>query len=480
MNSLLTKHAFAYLLSHGIPAIVGFLGIAIYSRLLSPTEYGHYAFIFASAAIVNAVLFEWLKVSVLRIQQQHELGRAYYMTVKIVFLSLMLISALFALILTFVSTVATLELVLIILLLSWSQSWYQLHLSLLRSELNPLGYGKVAFARSVIGLLCATILIFFDFGATGLVTGFIIGLLLSVFPMTLRRFGLTLAPSTFNVSLVRQFASYGLPLTITLLLGIVIHQSDRLIITAMLGMEATGNYAIAYDLTEQTIFTCMLIINLAAFPIAIRAFEQKGERAAHQQVKRNTEMLLAVGLPVTIGFIVTKDFIASFFLGAAFQETARILIPYIAVGAFLKGIKLYAIDTVFHLTKQTKLQIIPVILAAVVNVALTIILIPPYGLEGAAIATVLAYALAITISWILLIIQRIPYLFPFKEFVKVLLASAAMIVSLLPFHDESGWGMFLTRVFIGIFTYSLVYAALHYYQIKAFIENRNERKKRIC
>jgi len=480
MNSLLPKHAFAYLLSHGIPAIVGFVGIAIYSRLLTPEEYGYYAFIFASAAIVNAVLFEWLKVSVLRIQKQQELGSSYFMTIKLAFLSLMLISALFGLVITLIAAGATPAVVFTILLLAWSQSWYQLHLSLLRSELNPLGYGKVAFARSVIGLLSATILIYFDFGATGLVIGFIIGLLLSVFPMSIRRFGLNMTPSACNISLVKQFASYGLPLTITLLLGIVIHQSDRFIITAMLGMEATGSYAIAYDLTEQTIFTCMLIINLAAFPLAIRAFEQKGERAAHQQIKRNTEMLLAVGLPATIGFIMTKDFITSFFLGTAFQETARILMPYIAIGAFLKGIKLYAIDTVFHLTKQTKRQIIPVIFAAVVNVALTIILIPPYGLEGAAIATVLAYAIAITVSWLLLVIQRIPYFFPFKEFVKVLLASATMIVSILPFYDESGIVMFLTRVFIGIFSYSLVYAALHYHQLKAFIENRSERKKRIC
>jgi len=474
---LLTKHAFAYLLSHGIPAIVGFLGIAIYSRLLSPEEYGQFALIFASAAIVNAVVFEWLKVSVLRIQKQRDVGETtYYMTIKVAFITLIVGSFLIGVaVLLFLNSLSP-SFLLLVLLLSSCQSWYQLNLSLLRAELNPLGYGKMAFIRAITGLLFATLLITLDYGAFGLVVGLVIGLLLSVAPMVFTRWGVRVKPKKVNGTLLKQFASYGLPLTITLLLGIIIQHSDRLIIHAMIGVEATGQYAIAYDLTEQSIFTLMLIINLAAFPIAVRALEKRGEQAAKAQVRKNTRLLLGVGIPATIGFILLKDVIATVFLGTAFQETAILLIPYIAIGALMKGMKLYAIDIVFHLTKQTKIQIIPVVVAATVNVALTIILIPLYGLEGAAMATVAAYAFAIISSWLLLAAQRTTLPFPVKDFVKILFASAIMGLSTLPFAGDERLGISLLQVIVAGLTYCFVCGCLYFKDLTNMVLKRKVNK----
>ncbi|MFS0788582.1 oligosaccharide flippase family protein [Shouchella sp. 1P09AA] len=464
---MLTKHAFAYLLSHGIPAIVGFLGIAIYSRILSPEQYGQFALIFANAAIVNAVVFEWLKVSVLRMQKQRDVGETtYYMTIKVAFIALIVISFLIGIALMLFSNFLSPSFLLLVLLLSWCQSWYQLNLSLLRAELNPMGYGKMAFIRAITGLLFATLLITLDYGAFGLVVGLIIGLLLAVVPMNFKRWGVFVKPAQVNSTLLKQFAGYGLPLTITLLLGIIIHHSDRLIIHAMVGVEATGQYAIAYDLTEQSIFTLMLIINLAAFPIAVRALENRGEQAAKAQVRKNTRLLLGVGIPATIGFILLKDVMATVFLGAAFQETAIVLIPYIAIGALLKGMKLYAVDIVFHLTKQTKLQVIPVLVAATVNVALTIILIPSYGLEGAAMATVVAYAFAIISSWLLLMKQQTTIPFPVKDFVKILFASAIMALSALPFAGDERLVISLLQVFVAGLTYCFVCGCLYFKDLK--------------
>lgn len=474
---MLTRHAFAYLLSHGVPAIVGFIGIAIYSRLLTPAEYGRYALLFAVAALLNAIVFEWLKVSVLRLQKNGVSEDVFYMTVKATFLILMCITFILAGIIWIISDHIAGVLLLLALFLSWGQSWYQLNLSLLRAELNPLGYGKVAFVRAVLGLGLASLFILLGYAEVGLVIGLLFGLILSVMPLLIKRWGFKVKPSIVSIPLLKEYASYGLPLTITLLLGMIIHQSDRFIISAMMGVESTGAYAVTYDLTEQSIFTMMLIVNLAAFPLAVKRLESQGEQAAYKQVKTNTSMLLMIGTPVLIGFMMARESIAYLFLGEAFRETAVELIPFIAVGALLKGFKLYGIDILFHLKKQTKMQIIPVIVAACANVGLTIWLIPSYGLQGAALATVIAYALAIASSWLIIRLQQPIFPFPYKVFVKILCSGAAMFIALSPFSNQSSFLTLLLQLIIGLLSYTLVLSLLHIRQIRLFFQRRLEQKQ---
>lgn len=478
MKYVLTRHAFAYLLSHGVPAMIGFLGIAVYSRLLSPEEYGRYALVFAVAAMVNAVLFEWLKVSVLRLSKNDVQKDVFYMTVKASFVGLMSVSLALATVFFLVSNWIPWPLLVLTLFLTWGQSWYQLNLSLLRAELNPLRYGRIAFARAVLGLVLAVSFIAAGFAEIGLLVGLILGLAFSVAPLSVKRWGFKLSRSKISKPLLKQFASYGLPLTITMLLGMIIHQSDRIIISSMLGVESTGMYAITYDLTEQSIFTLMLIVNLAAFPLAVKALEEHGETAAHKQVKANTGMLLAIGMPMLVGLILTRESVAYLFLGEPFRDTAVTLIPYIAVGALLKGFKLYGIDILFHLTKQTKLQIVPVVVAAFANVVLTIVLIPVYGLEGAALATVVAYALSIALSWFIVHKQMTRLPFPFKEFVKILCATAVMATTIWPFLGGEGLSSFVIQVLVGISSYGLVYGLFHYEQLLMLL--KRSRKKENC
>ncbi|MFB4259303.1 oligosaccharide flippase family protein [Shouchella clausii] len=473
---MLARHAFAYLLSHGVPALVGFLGIAVYSRMLSPEQYGRYALVLAVSALVNAIVFEWLKVSVLRHYKSSKQSEAFYMTVKAAFIGLMAGTLALAGVMLLVSDWLSPPLLFLALLLCWAQAWYQLNLSLLRAELSPVRYGRVAFARSLLGLILGILFIAAGYGEIGLVIGIVVGLVLPLLPLFWQRWGWHFRQKAMDYTLLRQFAAYGLPLTLTLLLGMVIHQSDRIIISEMIGIEATGMYAVTYDLTEQTIFTLMLIINLAAFPLAVKALEEKGEEAAREQVKANTSLLLAIGIPALCGLVVLREGVAELFLGEAFRETAVLLMPYIAVGALLKGFKLYGVDIMFHLYKQTKLQMVPVAVAAIANVILTIALLPTYGLEGAAFATVVAYGLAIALAWLFINKQmgRLP--FPGKDFVKVLCATAIMLLCMWPFLGSAHWGMLILQVGIGGLSYGVACLLLFRKQVQLMYKKVNRKR----
>jgi len=65
MRTLL-RHSAIYLIARGVPGAINFLAIAIYTRLLSPQEYGQYVLVFSAVTLINIVLYDWLKLSLLR------------------------------------------------------------------------------------------------------------------------------------------------------------------------------------------------------------------------------------------------------------------------------------------------------------------------------------------------------------------------------------------------------------------------------
>ncbi|MBP3950069.1 oligosaccharide flippase family protein [Bacillus suaedae] len=464
---MLSRHAIAYLFSHGIPSIIGFISIVVYTNLLTPEQYGVYAIVFAMAAVVNSVMFEWLRLSLLRFYPKYGHSPQVIETVKLSFMAIMVVTAIFSLLIfAFYGEQFSAVSIGFILLLSWSQSWANMNLSLARAELAPKKYGVIAFSRATLGFLFGTILIYLGFGEQGLLAGLIIGFWLALILPTIKTWGLSLNVKAFDKSLLKEFASYGTPLTLTLLLGVIIHNSDRLIIDHLLSKAETGIYASTYDLTEQSIFTLMMIINLAAFPIAMKMMEEKGEKAAYDQVKKNISLLFFIALPAAGAFIVLGPNIISVLLGEGFQNQGLLLVPFIVVGALLKGFKLYCVDIMFHIQRKTKLQIIPVVIAAIVNIVLNFMLIPQYGIEGAAFATVTAYLVAVISGWLIVHFQIHSIPIAYMELTKIAIATGFMCFVLSLLRGYSGWQMLIIQVVVGLGVYVIACLLLNILSVR--------------
>lgn len=158
-------------------------------------------------------------------------------------------------------------------------------------------------------------------------------------------------------------------------------------------------YAVGYDLAQQTLVMLMMIVNLAAYPLAVRALSERGEDAARRQLERNGSLLLAVAVPATVGLVLLAPQISHVMLGQAFGPAATHLMPWIAVGALLAGLKAYHFDLSFQLGQQTGRQVWIVMIAAAVNVVLNLWWIPRLGYMASAYATVVSYGIALILSW---------------------------------------------------------------------------------
>lgn len=55
---MLLRHSALYTLARGLPGLINFAALAVYTRLLGPEEYGRYALVIAAVGLANAVLFQ--------------------------------------------------------------------------------------------------------------------------------------------------------------------------------------------------------------------------------------------------------------------------------------------------------------------------------------------------------------------------------------------------------------------------------------
>jgi O-antigen/teichoic acid export membrane protein len=220
-------------------------------------------------------------------------------------------------------------------------------------------------------------------------------------------------------------------------MAVVISSSDRFLISWYMGEAAAGLYSVATDFTMQSLTLLMMVVNLAMYPLAVRAWEEQGREAAQDQMRSNASLLMAVGLPSVAGICVLSPGIAQWFFGERFRESAVDIMPLIAIGAFLAGLKAYHFDAAFQFVHRTIYQVWIVLFVAIVNIVLNAIAIPTWGINGAAGATLLAYVVSIALTaWLGRRHLALP--FPLKASTQVVLACGVMAAVLWPFRDAVG------------------------------------------
>ena len=67
---MLLRHASHYLSASIVSAALGLVSVVVFTRALSDTEYGVYVIGTSTAGILSAILFAWIRLSVLRFQSE--------------------------------------------------------------------------------------------------------------------------------------------------------------------------------------------------------------------------------------------------------------------------------------------------------------------------------------------------------------------------------------------------------------------------
>ena len=220
-------------------------------------------------------------------------------------------------------------------------------------------------------------------------------------------------------------------LVLSALLGIVIYNADFLFLRVFRGAAAVGYYNAAYTLV--TFFLNVgTAYSLSLLPSLTRLHQNRTEQ--HRLYESAMAHVFAAGFPVALGGALLAAPIIALLYGPAYTTGAdpfRLLIWCIPL-CLLRDVPLMALQAAGREGKILRVTL----LAAGINLALNAVLIPRWGLRGAAIATLVTEAtrmgLALTfvgregygVSWL-------------ARFWRPLIAAGAMATVLLLLDSRS-------------------------------------------
>lgn len=465
------RHAAAYLLARGVPGIISFLAIPLFTRLLDPDGYGNYTLVVITAGLINALAFQWLRLSFVRYLPAAK-GEPGKLKSTLLTSQLLLVAA-GALIVAGIWVIPAAHAWRAVAGVCWLvtavQPTFELFCEEARASIQPRYYMGLQLARAVLSTGLGAGLILIGLGWWGPLLGMAAG---SFLP-GLYAYGRNWRDTRLRIDLptLAMVCRYGIPLSLTVALAIVISSSDRYLIAGFLGTGPAGIYSAAVDFTSQTLTLLMMSISLAILPLAIRAYEHQGPEAARAQMRHNATLLLAIGVPAVVGLALLAGNISHCFLGRQFRTEAARIMPIIALGTFLAGYKAYHLDSAFQFAHRTIHQVWIVLIAAVVNVALNLVMIRPFGVIGAAGASVIAYVISIVLT---AAYGRRHFALPFptKDFLRILGGSAAMAAVLFVLRGHRGAIALAAQVVLGGGVYALAMMCLNFQGSRMFVKQR--------
>jgi O-antigen/teichoic acid export membrane protein len=176
------------------------------------------------------------------------------------------------------------------------------------------------------------------------------------------------------------------PLVLSSIAVTVYMKIDQIMIKEMLGERNVGLYSAAVKLSEAWYFV-PVVITAAVFP-AIANAKKISKALYYQRLQRLCTLMAWLAIVVALPVTFLADPVVGLLYGPYYRDTGSVLAIHIwgAVFVFL-GIASGVFFTVENYTKKTLYR---TSLGATSNVLLNLVLIPRYGINGAAAATVLS------------------------------------------------------------------------------------------
>ena len=196
-----------------------------------------------------------------------------------------------------------------------------------------------------------------------------------------------------NKQYVKDILALGLPIVLHTTASAVMVSIDRLILQKYVNLSDVGLYTVGYKF--GIILSIVVVsVNKAWMPNYYELMNQPGPVKSREIKRSFCIWMTVIGSICILGSAWTENMIM--LLTTEAYYSASVVVPMILLGYLFQGIYIFMSGPLFYFKK---VLLIPILTgtAALINVGLNILLIPQIGIMGAALATTLSFAfLAVT------------------------------------------------------------------------------------
>ena len=445
----------AYTAASILSKVIAVALLPLYTRYLTPEDYGAAEVLFAAVVAVSIVVRFGLIEAILRFYYKDDEDPAR--VVRSTFAGLFWLSTIAALValpfagpiseallptdaadLERISPAEAADLTRIAIAGLWVLTMHEFLLTLFRLEERARAFFVTTILNVLASIALTVVLVVgLDEGARGLLLGsyatgaaFVLGLIV----LQWRRLSLR-----FDPALLRRLFRFGLPTMPAEVSLYMLNFVDRLIIVRTVGLAEAGLYSLAVKFA-QAVNVLVRGFQLAWPPLAYSIRDDDEARRIYATVVT----LFVAGC----AFVVTGMWLFSRWIVRALAAP-EYFESYEAIGLVATAVTLYALYLVLVVilgrTGRTEFNMPAALGALVANVALNLILVPPLGIVGAGLALVASYR--VVLGLMLWFTQRLfPVPYEWGRLLRVVLTVAALVGAAELVAPTSGADGLLIRV----------------------------------
>lgn len=187
--------------------------------------------------------------------------------------------------------------------------------------------------------------------------------------------------------IVKEMFAYSLPLVFFTISMFLLHQEDSFMIGIIKGVEDVGFYNAAVPIAFL-LMTSVSLFSFMFFPVITREYSKGKNKNVMQLSQQTGKWVYMIGLPLFILLMIFPGVFIKILFGEEYLVAINAL-RFLSIGAIFSSV--FDISKMLLSMKgKSKLILKDILVALALNTILNLILIPAYGITGAAIATMIS------------------------------------------------------------------------------------------
>ncbi|MBS3108011.1 flippase [Candidatus Woesearchaeota archaeon] len=233
-------------------------------------------------------------------------------------------------------------------------------------------------------------------------------------------------PSLSYRFMAKKMLRFSLPLFFSSMFLNLLVWTDSVMIGYYVPVRFVGIYNSAVPVASL-ILLFMMSFNLIFLPILSTLYGQGKIDEAKKVYLAVNKWVFTATLPILASFILFATPIIRIIFGEAYLEAATVLI-ILSIGYFI-GSFVTPIYNLFNMVERTKINLSIGFIATVINISLNWLLIPRYGISGAAIATATSFLIwnLISVFYLYRVLEFQPYNIKYLKQVSAIIISVFTI-----------------------------------------------------
>ncbi len=460
----LANHSSQYFIGEILVIGASFISFPVFVKILTLEEYGIMNIVSMTIRLMVFITAAGLKPALFRFysdyQKQSEMAATrlfttlFWTTFFISFIGVILLNIIrFVPENSFISH-DTLHLLGFAAILVVFQNLAELIFALVRIKEKVTFYVVGHVLQRYAGMIFAVIfLVYFEHRLRGLYEGLILGEgLILFFLIVYIIFHYRATLFQFSYTDLKTSARYGIPLIGQNISHFINSVGDRYVIQFFMGETAVALYSFGYNLASYVQNLFVDTLDAALVPITMNISARQGQAETEKFISQYFSIYIMIAFPVIFGLIaITYDItlvIATKEYLAATQLVAWVIIGVMIAGAF------FPTTVGLHIQKKTGVIARLMLYTALLNMILNVLFVPIWGINGAAVATLISCFFQVVIGFI----KSSPYIKikpDFRCYLICFLSSIGMYfaLQLTHFPFKSQLINLLLKIILGITIY---------------------------